>query len=116
VKKYCRNKICTFSQLQSANKSSKSNRNCKKAVVEDEKSKQVTENDTLPQTSSTKEDGPFADTDFVSTTVNQLLSLTSEIGLYIFSFLFSSSDWIVTKISRTLLAEFDRKRGITTVP
>lgn len=66
-------------QLQSANKSSKSSRNYKKALVEDEKSKLITESDIQPQTSSSK-DGPFADTDFVSSTVNQLLSLNSEIG------------------------------------
>lgn len=66
-------------QLQSANKTGKSSRNCKKVSAEDEKCKIASEHDIQSQ-SNVANDGPFSDTDFVSSTVNQLLSLNSEQG------------------------------------
>lgn len=50
--------------------------------AEDEKSKTTAENDVQSQ-NNVASDGPFSDTDFVSSTVNQLLSLNSELGDYI---------------------------------
>lgn len=76
--------------MQMANKSGKGSKSYKKQLVEDEKLKTLSENDNQcagsstndGQKSSLNEGGILPESDFVASTIDQLLSACNDYGLY----------------------------------
>ncbi len=77
--------MCSL-QLQNVSKPGKSNRGCKKQTADEEKGRTVSESENNVQNSNYNEGQQPSDTDFISSTINQLLSFRNELGLRFFLF------------------------------